>query len=284
VQLARRAGGDRLRVFEYPVNRGKITVLNDSVPRLSGEIVAFSDASSMLAPDALRRLVESFADPAVGAVSGVYRVRKRRQAELGVQEDLYWKYETFLKVSESRISSILGAHGSLYAIRRQLYPFPAAGSINDDYIIPLRILQRGWRVAYETRAVAYEEAHEMGGFARRVRIMAGNIQQLKEIAPLLWPPRPLPLFFFASHKLGRLIVPFAMPCALAASLLLFDRPFYRAAAVAQLGFYALAAVGAAVALHPRLLRLPYYFCMINAAVFLAAARLAAGRSGLSWKH
>ena len=151
-----------MRVFDYPINRGKIIALNDTVPHLTGEILAFSDASSMLAPDSMRQLVMHFADPTVGAVSGVYKVRGKEQAELGVQEGFYWKYETFLKVQEAKLGSILGAHGSLYAIRRSLYPFPAAGTINDDAVIPIRILQQGYRVSYEPKAVAYEEAQEMG--------------------------------------------------------------------------------------------------------------------------
>ena len=169
--------GERVRVLDYPVNRGKLAVLNETIPQVRGDIVVFSDASSMLAPDAVRQLVANFADPEVGAASGIYRVRKQEESRLGVQEDFYWQYETFLKQQESRLGVVLGAHGSLYAIRKVLYPFPSTGLINDDYIVPLRILQQGHRVAYEMGAVAYEEASEMGGFSRRVRIMAGNFEQ-----------------------------------------------------------------------------------------------------------
>ena len=171
-------------------------------PELCGEIVAFTDASSMLASDSIRVLAQSFADPKIGAASGVYRLLKKDQAKLGTQEDLYWKYETFLKVQEAKLGAFTGAHGSLYAIRRELYPFPSAGTINDDFTIPMRILQRGYRVAYEPAAVAYEEAHEMEGFSRRVRIAAGNIEQLRELKSLVWPPRPFVLFCLLSHKTG----------------------------------------------------------------------------------
>ena len=277
------ADGARVRVFAYPRNRGKIAVLNDTVPHLTGEILVFSDASSMPAPDALRHLVACFADPHVGAASGVYKVRKREQAQLGVQEDFYWKYETFLKVQEAALGSVLGAHGSLYAIRRELYPFPAPGTINDDYVIPVRILQRGYRVAYEPAAVAYEEARQMGGFGRRVRIMAGNIQQLREIRPLLWPLRPLELWFFLSHKAGRVLVPWCMLAALLANAWLAAQPFYACLLAAQMVFYALALAGAYGRWTARSLRLPYYFCMINAAAFLAFYRtLAPARRG-AWK-
>jgi poly-beta-1,6-N-acetyl-D-glucosamine synthase len=167
-------GDGRVRVFPYPVNRGKLHVLNDTMRELQGEIVVLTDAASMLAPDAVRRLVENFADPQVGAVSGVYRISRGDEAALGNQEDLYWRYETFLKEAEGDVGSILGCHGALYAVRRSLYPYPAPTTINDDYVIPMRILQAGYRVAYDSRAEAREEAHEMAGFSRRVRIMTGN--------------------------------------------------------------------------------------------------------------
>jgi cellulose synthase/poly-beta-1,6-N-acetylglucosamine synthase-like glycosyltransferase len=277
------ADGKRVRLLAYPVNRGKLAVLNETVPQLTGDIVAFSDASSMLAPDALRTLVESFADPLVGGVSGIYKVRKADQAHLGASEDFYWKYETFLKYQESLLGSILGAHGSLYAIRRSLYPFPQPGTINDDYVIPLRVLQKGYRVGYELRSIAYEEAHEMGGFSRRVRIMTGNVRQLSEIAELLFPPRWLEIFFFLCHKVGRLVVPACMVALIIVNALLIEHVFYKLAAVAQGVFYFLAIAGSLWKLRPKMLRLPYYFAMINAAAFRGLFFAVANRRQVVWK-
>ena len=111
-RAASQIGEGRVRVFAYPVNRGKLHVLNDTMRELSGDIVVLTDAASMLERDAVRRLVENFADPAVGAVSGVYRITRGDEAALGNQEDLYWKYETFLKQAEGDVGSILGCHGA----------------------------------------------------------------------------------------------------------------------------------------------------------------------------
>jgi cellulose synthase/poly-beta-1,6-N-acetylglucosamine synthase-like glycosyltransferase len=283
-RVSAESGNGRVHVFAYPVNRGKLYALNDTLPQLKGDIIAFSDASSMLAPDALRTLVMNFADERVGAASGVYRVLRGEDAALGKQEDFYWKYETYLKLAEADVGSILGCHGSLYAIRRALYPFPTPGTINDDYVIPMRILSRGYRVAYEPGAVAFEEAHEMGGFSRRVRIMTGNFEQLREMKALMRPLRPGPLFFFLSHKAGRLVVPIAMLAMLGANLFLLDRPFYRAVFALQLAFYALVLLGALVRLRPKILRLPYYFCMINAAAFLGMYHALRGGRTLAWKR
>lgn len=259
--------GGRVRLLNYEKNRGKMAVLNDAIGELRGDIVAFSDASSMLAVDSLRVLVQSFNDPHIGAASGVYRLLKKDQAQLGTQEDLYWKYETFLKVQEAKLGAFTGAHGSLYAIRRALYPFPPVATINDDFTIPMRILELGHRVAYEPAAVAYEEAHEMEGFSRRVRITAGNIEQLREIKGLIWPPRPFVLFCLLSHKTGRLLVPLFMIVTLAANIVLRGQFPYNWLLLGQGLFYGLAVLGGFVSLKPKVLRLPYYFCMINSALF-----------------
>jgi cellulose synthase/poly-beta-1,6-N-acetylglucosamine synthase-like glycosyltransferase len=267
VRSFERQAGGRVRFLNYGKNRGKIVVLNEAVPELKGEIVAFSDASSMLAADSVRVLVQSFDDARVGAASGVYRLLKKDQAQLGAQEDLYWKYETFLKVQEAKLGAFTGAHGSLYAIRHALYPFPTANTINDDFTIPMRILERGHRVAYEPAAVAYEEAHEMEGFSRRVRITAGNIEQMREIKSLIWPPRPFVLFCLLSHKTGRLVVPIFMIIALAANVVLRGQFPYNWLLAGQAIFYGLAVLGALVNLRPKVLRLPYYFCMINSSLF-----------------
>ena len=259
--------GARIRLFDFQENRGKTALLNVVVPELQAEIVAFSDASSMLEANSIRNLVQSFSDLRVGAASGVYRLLKKDHAPLGSQEDLYWKYETFLKVQEAKLGAFTGAHGSLYAIRRVLYPFPEPGTINDDFTIPMRILESGHRVAYEPAAVAYEEAQEMEGFSRRVRITAGNIEQLREIKRLCWPLRPFVLFCLLSHKTGRLLVPIFLITAFAANVVLRRNSPYDWLLLAQMLFYGLALLGAVVRLKPKFLRLPYYFCMINSALF-----------------
>ncbi len=282
---ARLSGQGRVRVISHAENSGKLAVLNETIPQLRGEIVVLSDASSLLAPDSVRRLMAPFADPQVGAASGLYRVSKGDQpaGDLGKQENAYWKYETFLKRQESAVGSILGAHGALYALRKSLYPFPPPGLINDDYIIPVRILQQGYRVTYEPEAVAWESVQDLGGFRRRVRVMRGNLQQLREIRGFLWPPRLWPLFCIVSHKAGRLGVPLAMLVMAASNVFLLPQPGYLAIAALQAAFYVLVALGAGWRLQPRFLGLPYYFCMIHAAALLALCQTLAGRRQVAWK-
>ena len=208
---------------------------------------------------------------------------KPDEVSLGSSEDFYWNYETFVKKQEGELSSALGGHGHLHAIRAELYPFPPPGTFNDDYIIHASVIAKGWRAVYEPDAVIREEAHEMEGFRRRVRIMAGNIQQLREIGSLLRPLRPLPLFFFVCHKGLRLIVPSAMIGALVANIFLLSMPIYRLSLAGQIAFYALAICGAMIRLRPKLLMLPYYFSMINAAMFLGTYHAATGLRRMRWK-
>lgn len=287
-ELAKRAASrpeaiGRVRVLDYPVNMGKIMVLNTAVKELTGEIIVFSDASAMLNPNALRLLVRNFGDSKVGSVSGKYTVIKPHEVNIGGSEDFYWKYETTLKTLESSVSSTIGGHGHLHAIRRELYPFPPPGTINDDYIIHASVIAKGWRAAYEPEAVIREEAKEMIGFGRRVRIMGGNIQQLREIRPLLWPFRALPVFFFICHKAFRLVVPFAMMLAFILNLFLLKELIYQVLFAGQVVFYALALLGCYVRLSPKLLMIPYYFTMINAAAFLGVYYVLTGMKRMPWK-
>ena len=123
----------------------------------------------------------------------------------------------------------------------------------------------------------------MTGFGRRVRIMTGNIQQISEIKGVIRPFQPLPLFFFLSHKVIRLLVPFGMLGAIVANLFLFDQPFYQALFVCQVLFYALAAFGTLVKLRPRHLMLPFYFTMINVAVFFGFYHAMTSRKQMAWE-
>jgi cellulose synthase/poly-beta-1,6-N-acetylglucosamine synthase-like glycosyltransferase len=275
--------GCRVRVFDYKENRGKIRTLNATVEKARGEILVFSDASAVLYPDSLRLLMMNFADPKVGAASGRYTIVKPDDVGIGKSEDFYWKYETFLKMNESEVASTLGGHGQLNAIRKELYPFPSPDIINDDYVIPASVLKKRYRAVYEPKAVVFEEAHEMTGFNRRVRIMAGNIQQIREIKGVIRPFRPLPLFFFLSHKVARLIVPFGMVAALIANLFLLDSPLYLGLFILQIAFYGMALMGTVCQMRPKMLLLPFYFCMINVATFFGLYHALTSRRAMAWK-
>jgi hypothetical protein len=161
-------------------------------------------------------------------------------------------------------------------MRKRLYPYPPADTINDDFVIPTSVVAHGYRIAYDPSAIASEEAREMEGFGRRVRVMAGNVKQLQHIGTLLG--RPFVLFCFLSHKAARLLAPLALVALALSSAWLWDVWPYAWIAAGQVAFYSLA-VAAAVRL-PRwkILRLPFYFCMINAALVVWICRAVARRT------
>ena len=268
-------------------NLGKSAMLSRTVPLLRGEIVVFSDASSMLEPDALRQLVRNFADPGVGCVSGLYRLKGSNDLR-SEGEGLYWTYETFIKRQESRLHSILGAHGAFYGIRRALFQHLHESAINDDYLIPMRIVEQGFRAVYEPRAVSWEQelASVEGEFARRRRIAAGNCQQIVELRRLLHPVHGWVALCFFSHKVLRTLAPLFMVTLLVASAWL-PQPWVWIALGLQTTFYASAFVGYQCQRRGRVvpwLSAPLYFCLGNLAMLAGLLKFCFHRHQLSWER
>lgn len=266
--------------------RGKAAVINDLVRMASGEVVVFSDAASMLEPGSLRALAGNFADPHVGCVSGVYRVVKGRWDAEAEQENLYWRYETFIRLSESRLGTMLGAHGSMYAIRRELFEPLDRRMINDDFVIPMSILMKGYCSIYDTRAIAREDAAEMAGFSRRIRIMAGNYQQMGLLLRKGVWRRPLVLFQLLSHKGLRLMMPLCLVSMYVGNAYLLAQPAYRMTFAAQSLFFLAAALGLssrARRFGRAFIAAPYHFCMLNVAAVVGLYRTVWKKDAVLWK-
>jgi glycosyltransferase involved in cell wall biosynthesis len=195
---------------------GKALALNAALAHLRGEIVVLTDVRQRLAPDCLRLLTAGFHSPAVGVVSGdvvIVDETTRAEADIG----LYRRYETWIRANMSRLDSMLGATGCLYAIRRELLvPYPP-NLILDDMFQPMQVLLRGFRVVLEARARAYDfpVALEME-FVRKVRTQAGVYQLLREM-PAILTSRNRMWWHFLSLKLGRLLLPHGLLVALVAS-------------------------------------------------------------------
>ncbi|MFQ5674971.1 MAG: glycosyltransferase family 2 protein, partial [bacterium] len=284
-EIVRTYSNEGVWLHEYPSNRGKICALNQSIPRVTGDILIFSDAGSMLKFDAVKELAQNFADRSVGGVSGVYKVLEKGKSTLGNEEDFYWKYETFIKLKENRIGCTLGAHGSLYAIRKSLYSYPDNGTVNDDYVIPMGVIKQGYRTIYEPKAVAYEEAEQMKGFSRRLRIAVGNFQQLSVIKFLFKPLRELLLFQFFSHKVLRLLVPFFLLFIFGANFFL-HATVYQVILTLQILFYGAAIFGwifqKTKTVEIPLVKLPYYFFMINTSYLIGLFKFFRYKGKVSW--
>ena len=216
-EISRRYAPRGVTLIEFAERRGKLKALLDAVPRARGELLVFSDASGMLRPDALRAMAANFADPAVGGVCGYYRSpgleREGRAGEL-----LYWDYEFAIKRAQSRWATLMGATGAMYALRRELFVRPPPDTINDDFVIPALMVSRGHRMVLEEGAVVDDHDPRMGNFRSRVRVTAGNWQQLIYCRGLLSPRMPRVCWQFLSHKAVRLVMPLLL-LALGASML-----------------------------------------------------------------
>jgi cellulose synthase/poly-beta-1,6-N-acetylglucosamine synthase-like glycosyltransferase len=239
-ELAHLYAGHGVQLLECSAPVGKATALNIGVAAATHDIVVFADARQRFSPNAIAELVSVFHDPAVGAVSGeLILVSGDDVGEVHEGVGLYWRYEKLIRRSESAIASVVGATGSIYAVRRALYVPLAPNTLLDDVLVPMRIVLAGYRVIFIRAARAFDfssstAAHE---FSRKVRTLAGNFQAVA-MEPRLLDPRANPVLFqFVSHKLMRLVVPYCCIAALVSSALL-GGPVFRAIFLAQGLFYA----------------------------------------------
>jgi cellulose synthase/poly-beta-1,6-N-acetylglucosamine synthase-like glycosyltransferase len=253
--------------------RGKAAALNAAVSRARYPVLVFADARQRFAPDAIRRLVRHFYRPAVGAVSGELILDcewadlkigpyESATSPAPVAADLqvgpapstiadgvgaYWKYEKWLRRHEAVVGSTLGVTGAIYAMRRTLWQPLPEDTILDDVLGPMRIVLQRYRVVFDHTARAFDETARDAAVEtrRKVRTLAGNFQLLA-LEPRLLVPGINPVWFqFVSHKLGRLLVPYALAAAFVSSVWLASAAWiYATAAAGQISFYGLAAYGA----------------------------------------
>jgi cellulose synthase/poly-beta-1,6-N-acetylglucosamine synthase-like glycosyltransferase len=272
---------------------GKTSVLNRCVPNANGEIVILSDANTMIDAAAVKKLVRHFRDPEVGAVCGKLKLYNPERRDY--EESAYWTYESLIKFYEGKRGAVMGANGGLYAIRRALFAPLPVGTIVDDFVIPLRILEQGYKVLYDPEAVAYEETTEDYGreFGRRARIAAGNFQSLRLLPGLLSPLGGFRAFAFWSHKLLRWCAPALMGLALVTNAFLLSRrvyglPLYWGTLAAQVCFYGLALAGASGVNVPGTLKrassMAYYFVTMNLAIAVGFWRFARGTQQAAWNR
>ncbi len=208
------------QLLNFTANRGKVAVLKDGIKQSKFENIVLSDVSALLPINALLMLDAHFADNTVGAVSGAYQFAHKGSEG----EQKYWQYQTVLKARESNVASVLGAHGAFYALRKKCYQEIPSDTINDDFLIPMNVIKQGYRVAYEARvaAVELEKVDLSQDMKRRLRIAAGNFQQLIYLLPLLAPKYGWNAFNFASGKALRAILPFVLLTILLCSIYLLS--------------------------------------------------------------
>jgi biofilm PGA synthesis N-glycosyltransferase PgaC len=237
--LREHAQDPRVHVATNQLSRGKASGLNDAISLAAGEVVVLTDVRQRIEAGALRILMENFADPKVGCVSGALMLGDPELGEARKGMGLYWRVEKKIRELESEAGSVVGATGALYAVRRELLVPVPEGTILDDVYIPMHVVKQKKRVVFEPRARAWD-APDLGSereFSRKVRTLSGNYQ-LVQLAPWLLSGENPVRFEFVSHKLLRLAVPFALAAVLIASIFL-SGPLYRCALALQVVFYGL---------------------------------------------
>jgi len=277
-EIARRYFSYGVKLFAYDDQRGKATALNVGVEVATGDIILFADARQSFEPSVIKAIVANFADSSVGAVSGELLLDGGQDASVGEGVGLYWKYEKWIRKSESAFASVIGATGAIYAIRRELWKPLPENTILDDVYTPMAIALDGHRVIFEETARAHDVATDSATreFERKVRTLTGNYQ-LCQLMPRLLVPNNTLLFQFYSHKLMRLASPMFFLILLATNLVLaagssgMVQLFYQAFSIAQLLFYCGVFAGGYLLKRNRRVRLlnfAYVFSLMNAAALV----------------
>jgi len=287
---------DGVKVIHRDRRAGKSAAENRAMKFVTTPIVIFCDANTVLNKESIRELVKHYADEKVGAVSGEKRISMDSQSNIsGAGEGLYWKYESFLKKMDSELYTVVGAAGELISFRTSLVEDLEEDTILDDFVQSLRICEKGYRVVYEPKAYAVEMASEnvKEELKRKIRIAAGGWQAMSRLAGLLNPFKNFVLSFqYVSHRVLRWSVSaLALPFIFILNVLIVfggDIPsvLYQMLLVAQVVFYALALFGWYVEtknMRIKILFVPYYFTMMNYAVFAGFFRWVSGNQRATWE-
>lgn len=283
-----------VQVIFSPERRGKTAALNHGLSEIKDELVVMTDANTMLNPTSILEIVGCFMDPQVACVAGEKRVAARHEGQAAAEgEGLYWKYESTLKRWDGELYSAMGAAGELCAIRRSLYEPMPENALLDDFVMSLRMVDKGYKIAYTSEAYAmeYGSADLAEESKRKRRIAAGGLQSIWWLRDMMNPfHHPLVAFQFISHRVLRWsITPIALFLLIPLNVALV---FMKAGAIynwiwiLQILFYATAFLGYYLekkGKKSRLLYVPYYFLFMNLNVFRGMAYLSHHKNTGAWE-
>ncbi len=264
---------------------GKCAALALAVERARNHIFVLSDSSTMFAPDALRKLVRHFANPAMGAVCGALSFHGN--AESGQTEGLYWKYETALRMMEARLGATLTPSGAIYAVRADAYVPPTPDTLVDDILTLMNVRRAGFEVHYdpEAKAVDFPASSVAGEFRRRVRISTGSFRALPALLRI--PKTGFTAFAFFSHKLLRWILPVLFILVFVSNLFLVKQPIYAAMLLAQIVILLWAAIGFVFReslSRVRFTLVGYFLVAMHLAFLIGMLRSFSGRKETAWQR
>jgi cellulose synthase/poly-beta-1,6-N-acetylglucosamine synthase-like glycosyltransferase len=289
---------DGVKVYHLPERSGKIGAMNRGMKFVETPIVVFCDANTLLGKESIRLIVRLFSNPKVGCVSGEKRIfTKDKDSAAGAGEGLYWKYESTLKKWDAELYSVVGAAGELFAIRTELFEEVERDTLLDDFIISLRVAQKGHTIQYDPDAYAIEtaSANVKEELKRKIRISAGGIQSVVRLRSLLNFFKYGTLSFqYISHRVLRwTLAPLSLLLMLPVGLVLalkdgiFTTQFYPILFWLQILFYLSALLGWYLenrSIRLKILFIPYYFFIMNLSVFLGLKRYIIGSQTVNWER
>jgi cellulose synthase/poly-beta-1,6-N-acetylglucosamine synthase-like glycosyltransferase len=287
------ASYEGVEVLHKPERNGKIAAMNRGVKFVKTPIVIFSDANTLLGKESIRKIAEMFNDPKTGCVSGEKRIfNADEEAASAAGEGIYWKYESALKRWDAELNTAVGAAGELFAIRTELFNEVEADTLLDDFIISLRVAMQGYKIDYDPEAYAIEtaSANVKEELKRKIRIAAGGIQSIVRLYPLLNIFKYGMLSFqYISHRVLRwTITPIALVLLLLVNIAL--APFsnlFAVILVLQVLFYLSAFIGWKLEnkkLKVKIFFIPYYFYIMNYAVFMGFGRYMRNSQSVNWER
>ncbi len=293
---------DRIKDYNWPEGvswelehrderRGKIAAVERVMPLVKTPIVIYTDANTFVNEGAIKAIVAHYEDPKVGAVAGEKRVSmEAADSAKAAGEGIYWKYESQLKKWDSELYSVVGAAGELFSLRTELFQAVPQDTIIEDFYMTLKIAMKGYTVKYEPEARAVESSSASVGeeLKRKIRIAAGGLQAISRLKPLLNVFKYGTLSFqYISHRVLRwTLAPLALPIILVLNIYLATTStFYQYILYAQIAFYIAAIIGYVLekkALKIKAFFIPYYFCVMNYAVYRGFGRFMKGSQSVVW--
>ncbi len=280
----------RITHLHQPVRQGKSAAINQGVAVANTEIIFITDANTMIHPKALKAIIAHYQKTNVGGVSGEKRIQLNQEESSVGGEGFYWKYESFLKREGARFYTVVGAAGELFSFKKSLFKPLPNDTILDDFVLSMEIVKQGYVIDYEPKAYAIENPSKniSDEFKRKVRISSGVWQALGRLKFLFNPFFNFKLFFqFISHRFLRwTLAPMAMICILIISIVQIKQPLFYILLILQSIFYTLAFIGFLLKntkLRWPLIFIPFYYCMMNAAVFVGLWAYFNGRHSVLWE-
>ncbi len=297
-EVLRKYADKGVEVYHEDDRGGKIGAMNRGMAFVKTPIVIFSDANTMLGKESIRRIVNLFRNPKVGCVSGEKRIYQKEMDSAAGTEGIYWKYESILKKWDAELYSVVGAAGELFAIRTELFQKVEKDTLLDDFIISLRVAEKGYTIQYDPEAYAIETASAdvKEELKRKIRISAGGIQSIIRLKELLNPFKyGILTFQYISHRVLRwtlaplgllLILVFNLIIVLNCGIINFNN-IYVWIFWAQILFYLSAMLGwyfENKKIKIKVLFIPYYFFIMNLSVYLGVIRFLKGKQTVKWER